>query len=408
MWATRDVLLGGLLLSLPLLTQAELAQANPDVEDHPRQAATAKQCSLRRPVCVEGASVDVRRAALPLLEAAFELIVLGQAGPSWPLDPHAEPVSWQLEGGALSFAVDRTSSAGFDRGRTRCRGGEVTRASAIACVTGSITTRLAPATSPALTQGMAGYLALLHDGGPATVAALDDARRRPERGVLSDPSAPTAALLVEQLAANAQPGQGAMAPWLALLLPATKTKPGAPQLEAEPDALDALTETFGERDPHLSRFLDEMAVRRFSSSGPLGTRTTLPELAWDVDAASLPRNLVLPRPLAPTGSAYVSVRLDEATRRAGLALRTFCEEGSRYVWSLAKMDSADRLLGRVRATGRESGTNAEGVLRELDGVDKALIVGTSLGGRPGHELDPDETPFAEHSCEVVLDRLPSR
>jgi len=390
------------------LAQAELAPGKADVgNNHPGQAATAKQCSFRRPVCVEGASVGIRRAALPLLEAAFELIVLGQAGPSWPLDPYAEPVSWQLEGGPLSFAVDRTSSTGFDRGRAHCRGGEITRATAIACVTGSITTRLAPATSPTLTQGIAGYLALLHDGGPATVAALDDARRRPERGVLSDPSAPTAALLVEQLASQAEPGQAATAPWLALLLPATKTTPGAPQLDAEPDALDALFDTFGAHDPHLSRFLDEMALRRFSSSGPLGTSTPLPELAWDVDAASLPRNLVLPRPLAPTGSAYVSVRLDEPTRRTGLALRTFCEEGSRYVWSLARLDRADRIVSRVRATGRESGTNAEGVLRELDGVDKALIVGTSLGGSPGRELDPDEAPLAEHSCEVALDRLPT-
>ena len=358
-------------------------------------------------MCVEGGDPESRQRALRLLLDAYELTVLGNQGPAWSLDPRAEPMLWLLEPGRLEFRLEPVLTLGFDRAHVRCRGGELTRSTALACAAGSSLGRVVPSTASSLTHGFAGYHALLHDAGLATSSALSQAARTPERGVLSDPTLPTAALLVERIFAKATPGQGLAAPWLALVLPATKTTPGATQPNAEPDLFDVLESTLGQADPHLALFLDELSALRWSPSGPLGTALSAPEPAWEVDAASLPRNLVLPRPLLPTGSAYVVVALDAATRKAGLALRTFCESGSRYAWSMARLDDQGRIQSRVAIAGRDSGTSAEGMLRQLDETHKALIVGTSLGGGPAAELDPDETPLPGHSCQVALDRLPA-
>lgn len=350
----------------------------------------------------------MRQTALRLLVEAYELTVLGNQGPTWPLDAAAEPMLWRLEPGPLEFHVGLSLSLGFDRGHVHCSGGELTRSGALACAAGSSLSRVVPSTAPALTHGFAGYHALLHDAGQSTIDALRQASRTPERGVLSEPTASTAALLVERIALRGTPGQGLAAGWLAFVLAATKTPFGAPRPSAEPDVLDVLRSTLGHEDAHLASFWDELSVLRFGELGPLGTTVALPEPAWEIDAASLPRNLVLPRALLPTGATYVIVELDLATRKAGLALRTFCEAGSRYVWSMARLDDQGRIRSRVAVPQRDSSTSAEGTLGQLDDANKALIIGTSLGGGPGKELDPDETPLPAHSCEVVLDRLPAR
>jgi len=366
--------------------------------------AAPRQCSLTRPVCVEGSDPTLRRAAVGLLAAAYETTVLGNQGPNWPLDPLAEPMLWRLSTGPLTFDHTLEPTLGFDRGRPTCAGGEITRDTALACAAASSLLRVAPGTAPALRAGWAGYVAHVHDGG---VSAREAARRSleaPEQGLLSDPTLPATVPLLQLLERKASPGRGPSAPWLALLLPAERTPLGSPRPSSEPDFFDVLKSTLGAGDPDLARLLGEVAALRFDEAHRL---LAGPALAWEIDGASLPRNLVLPRPLAPTGSAYVVVRLDAATARAGLALRTFCETGSSYVWSMARLDGSDRIQSRVEVPSRETSPSAEGVLRELDGTPTALIIGTSLGGGPDAELDPDELPLPVHSCEVVLDRLPA-
>lgn len=370
----------------------------------PSQAT--RRCSPTRPVCVEGSEPALVTRALGWLTEAYETTVLGNQGPSWALDRLGEPMVWRLGHGALTFEITRAAQLGFDRGRTLCAGGEVTRSTALACAAGSSLGRIAPATTPALLRGAADYLALTYapdEPRPPVRAPIE-----PERGLLGDATEPADPLLFDRVAAKATIGRSVTAVWLGFVLAATRSEPGAARMNAEPDFFDVLGRTLGERDPHLAQFFDDLAVLRFGQLGPLGTSSEQPEVAWEVDASTLPRNLVLPRPLLPTGSAYVLVHLDPATRRAGLALRTFCENGSRYVWSMARLDERGAIQSRVPVPGRQSATSAEGVLYELDGTHDVVIIGTSLGGSPGRELDPDDAPHPAHSCEVVLNRLQSR
>lgn len=370
------------------------------------------RCSLSRPVCVESADPTLIPTALRLLTEAYEVAILGNQGPAWGLDRLAEPLRWRLDAGALAFEVTPQPAVGFARGRPTCVGGPVTLGTALACVTGSALTRITPNTPDPLVQGAASYFSRAYASGDPRHR---DGASQPELGLLTVPSSDDAALILESIAAKANPGRGQAAVWLALTLPASRAPWGSAASNPEPDFFDVLRSTLGAQDPHLAQFFDELGVLRFTqgrgstaaAGGPAAESQTL-ELAWEIDGSSLPRNLVLPRPLLPTGSAYVAVRLDAATKRAGLAVRAFCEAGSRYVWSLSRLGEGRVLQSRVPVPARESGTNAEGAIVDLDAAHEVLVVGTSLGGGPGEAFDPDLMPFAAHSCEVALDRLPSR
>lgn len=370
------------------------------------------RCSLSRPVCVESSDPTLIPAALRLLTEAYEVAILGNQGPAWGLDRLAEPLRWRLEARALAFEVAPEPALGFARGRPACAGGPVTLGTALSCVTGSALTRIAPKTPEPLVQGAASYFSHAY--------ASDDPLPRaggsqPELGLLTGPGRADAALILESIADKASPGREQAAVWLALTLPASRAPWGTAASNPEPDFFDVLRSTLGAQDPHLAQFFDELGILRFTrgrdstaTKGGAAAESRTLELAWEIDGRSLPRNLVLPRPLLPTGSAYVAVRLDPATKKAGLAVRAFCEAGSRYVWSLSRLGEGRVLQSRVPVPARESGTSAEGAIVDLDAAHEVLVVGTSLGGGPGEAFDPDVVPFAAHSCEVALDRLPSR
>lgn len=365
-----------------------------------------RTCSLTRPVCVDGKEPRLRAVALRFLTAAYEKAILGNHGPAWELDGWGEPMLWTLASSPLVMEVEPKKGLGFDRGRVRCRGGSVTESTAIACATGASLARSAPLTAPSLLHGAAAHSAHVLAGSPEATEAAQQADTQPERGVLADATLPTAALLFEQLAREAKPGGALTAVWLSLLLAGTRSPLAPGKAGPEPDLFDVLRSTLGSKDPHLAQFLAALSLSRFTRESAISAGLPRPELAWEIDGATLPRNLVLPRPLLPTGSAYVLVRLDQKSRDTGLGLRTFCESGTRYAWTLARLGPDGDVSSRVAVLGRESETHAQAPLYELGSTHSVLIVGTNLGGGPGSALDPDETPHPAHSCEVAIDRLP--
>lgn len=403
--SARSQVARGQLPAPPAFTGAASASGAPQT-DPPLH----RRCSLTRPVCVETAEPELLPPAVRLLSDAYEVGVLGNQGPAWGLDRLGEPILWRLGDAELSFEAKEQLSLGFARSRPLCRGGSVTRASALACVVGSALTRVAPATVAPLVRGAASYFATTWSGD----AAEAQHATQPELGFVVPEADTAAARLLEHVAVKAERGRGTAAVWLSLSLAATSpalasaTSPAlGAQFNPEPDFFDVLRSTLGDRDRHLAHFFDELAVLRFSETGGAPASVALTP-AWEVDGASLPRNLVLPRPLLPTGSTYLTVRLDAATRQAGLAVRTFCETGTRYVWSLARLGPNRVLQSRVPIVARDAAPNAEGAVVELDGTHEVLIVGTSLGGGPGEDFDPDLSPYSPRSCEVALDRLPQR
>lgn len=387
--------------------QPTAARAGESAPSERAPSERGRRCSLTRPICVEGEDLALVPSALRFLTEAYEVTVFGNQGPAWGVDRLAQPILWRLANVELSFEVKPEPSLGFARGRPTCVGGPITFGTALACASGSALARTAPGTQGSLLGGAARYLSRTWAPSDGATGARGSPTP-PENGLITSTSAQDPALLMEQVASKASSGGRVAAVWLAVTLAATASTWTAASANPEPDFFDVLRHTLGGQDPHLAQFFDELAVLRFTRPGERSTEQAEPEVAWEIEAASLPRNVVLPRPLLPTGSAYLIVRLDSATKRAGLAVRTFCETGTRYVWSLARLGRGRVLQSRVPVPARQSDTNAEGVIVELADAEEVLIVGTSLGGGPGEDFDPDLAPPSAHSCEVALDRLPNR
>src|SRR5690606_30639381 len=124
--------------------------------------------------------------------------------------------------------------------------------------------------------------------------------------------------------------------FLALGLTATRTAPGALRWDAEPDVLDVLRPSLGRDRESYARFFDRLATARFLRAEGLELVSELQgglaEPAWSVEFTSLPRNLTLKNPLAPTGSAAIEIK-NGSPMEAPLALRLDCESPVTYVWS---------------------------------------------------------------------------
>lgn len=392
-------------MALGWLTLAELTLADGTARAQTRLASAApeERCSWRRPVCVVGLEGQPAEQALFHLEAALEHLVLGGQGPAHALSPLSAPLVWapsreSFMKRALTVAVDPAPSRGFERARARCDGGAATRANALSCVARATLLEIAPRTLPSLAAGFAAYVASELADGDEGFLAQARAARTPERGFLDAALEPAAAFVFERLGARAEPSRRVPSVWTALLLAPSRAPPRNASWNPEPDFFDVLRSSFSGPSRSWGVFFAELAEVRFESARP--------DLAWDIESSTLPRNLVLPEPLWPTGSAYVRVGLDESTRRAGLALRTYCERGPTYVWSMLRVDDRGRVLGRVLLPIRDGSETAEGSLRELQDAQAVIVIGTSLGGQgPSIPFDPDLGSPEPHACEVVLNRL---
>lgn len=369
------------------------------------------ECSLRRPVCVGPNEADIAASDKPApaaarllawLEEGYELAVLGRSAPSIGLGPRRPEgaLVWSPGGGDLHLGVERRPSRGFDRGRGVCRGGSLTRETALRCVTMAAFASSVPSTAPWIADGHARLLASALGEPLSAELAAGAAAREPELGVLEASIDGRAFEFFRYLEERAEPERRSAALAWALFLSATKTPPGALRWNAEPDVVDVLRATLGSDRNEVARYFDASARERLN-------RTPTVRRAWSIDEASLPRALALPRPLTPTGSAYVEVKLTRGPRTGrSIAFRGYCEGPVSYVWSLARMN-AGAVSSSVLVAFQERGTSFEARIGELDEADSVVLVGTNLGGIDlAHPFDPDHAPHEAHGCTISVDPLP--
>ena len=384
----------------PLLPPGEIR----DVGSGPPPAHI--RCSLRRSVCVAGEAAAPARSTLELLERAFEEVTLGFSLSAPALGPSRDPLVW--EPGAPPLTVTRLGlpSLGFDRASVTCTGGTPDLATARRCASEAAIFRQAPATASWLTRGFGSYAAWILSGDDSLDESLNAAQQHPEEGLLPRTDDARVAIFLDHLGAASRAPLEVTAPAAALQIAATKTPPDALRWEAEPDLMDVLRRNLDADRNRLARHFDALSAARFTRSSRLLARARGPSEAWEVTASSLPRNLVLPTPLLPTGSSYVRVRLD-ASKEARLALRTFCEPPVSYVWSFLALDAQDRVLRHVPVAFQEQAPQVTSQLGDLGEVSSVVIVGTNLGGVDlAHPFDPDHGPHEGHACQVALDLLP--
>lgn len=366
--------------------------------------------SSRYPVSVSAPDPSLAQRALALLEDAFELFWLAEGAA-----PRRAPLHWHLSDGTNFLPELRTlrlPNLGFDRAQAICEGGALHKAAAESCVTEGLLLGVAPATARSVARGYSHYRHTTNPGSLSHEPPHEALKRAPYLSLVTrDPSSlssRSSSLFFAALAERARaPARDTS--FVALGLTATRTSAGALRWDAEPDVLDVLRRSLGSDRESYARFFDRLAIARFLPAEGLEVirelQGGLAVPAWSIELSSLPRNLSLKDPLAPTGSVALELK-SSAPIETPLALRLDCESPVTYVWSAVRLGSRGELLSQFPIPYRETSPRYEERF-EPQGAHRLLLVGTNLGGVDlDHPYDPDHSPHEAHSCSIYLTRAP--
>jgi hypothetical protein len=394
-----------------------------EVRGYPVDAAPSKRlCSLVRPVCVDEA---FGRVGLNLLTQAYEEHIYGLSLPA-PLATEEHPLFYeQTSDRELRGRADPIASRGFDRAQPSCGASVLNISHARRCVVEAALLSRAPAGASWLRRGYGAYLSAELGAAPEVHEGLIAAAAEPQVGILSstlryEDARTDQVKTVSQLRSArffAHLDERSHAPlghagFLALLLGATETRTGSPRWEAEPDLMDVIAATLEGDVSAIARFVDDFA--RYSYLHPVAPfpRPANSDQAlsgmvdWVVEGATLPRSLVLSRPIEPTGSAYVKLHLSEQQRHKLIAVQTHCESPVSYVWSVLRLDEKGNRVGSIPIGYKERGTSVEARVEPMEGVRTLVFVGTNMGGVDvAHPFDPDHEPHEAHGCRLYLSVL---
>ncbi len=403
-------------------------------ETRPETSGVTPACSARFPLCVHphpGVSGAATLAALDAAELAYErlVVVLGlpaplpdQAGGSnaldlylAPPDPNGEPVRVRQEGLELGT---------FDRSAAFCEllesDGVLLERAATLCLGEAMALRLDAAETPHVRRAFATSL-WWSVGTPTTLdyEAIAEVQAHPERAILRrerNAGSEGAALLFEYLEhtrAEGEPGTLAAA---LLSASAQKTAPGAFRFDNEPDYVDVLRHTLDDKRSRLvALFRDFSIARTFVGARDDGLH--LPTLGWSgrfgvapfdwvIPFSSLPRRVLLSKPVEPSGAALIWLDLDRAPDGATLGFQAEWEAPVAFGWAFVRIAEDGSDLSRVEIPFQQRATSVEARLTELEGARAIAIVGTFLDEVSlEHPFDPDVEPFEPHSATVYLVRL---
>lgn len=455
--------LGSLLGAAPALAQndapaePETAVAPPDTgvpgpligyATTPTLAKETRACSMRVPVCVHASGAAAGQAVLDVLaasERAWETIGGALRLPTPDVDRedlryHVYLVAGASEDGVTHVAA-RDVRSRIDRARAftvldadvhaGCRldalvAREIARASLF---------RVSPATAEGVARAQTTYLSHLIVpcaiglAAPAVQAfqsrpdrAICDARAGDEGSAPDDPASngPLSRAFTEGASAfwwridwafGRAPFAIVMASWA---LSPTMTDLGASRWHDEPDAFDVMRISFKNALSTGSTIddllLDTAVARAFMGAADDGLHhvetRTLDDTArvtvdWDLPWPVKPKRIAARAPVFPSGSSYVVIKHEGAAPGARLRVEIAWEEHALFRWTLVKLDTHGRELGRVGIAARERATEAQMTLVDLEGVDRIMLVGTNVGD-PAYRFDPDDEVWEPHGWLVTL------
>jgi hypothetical protein len=367
--------------------------------------------SSHYPLSVSAPDRARAQRALALLEEAFARFWLAEGAA-----PRRAPLHWHLSEDQTDILPEvqtlRLPSFGFDRARAICEGGAPYQAAAETCVAEGLLLGVAPATARSIARGYSHYRRATDPRVSAHEPPHEALKSAPYLALVTrEPrsfSSRSSSLFFAALAARA----GASArdtSFIALGLTATRTAPGALRWDAEPDVLDVLRRSLGTDRESYARFFDRLAIARFVPTEGLDVvrelQGDLAAPAWSIEVSSLPRNLSLKDPLAPTGSVAIELK-SSSPIDSPLALRLDCESPVTYVWSVLRLAPNGELQSQFPIPYRETSSRYEERF-EPQGAHRLFLVGTNLGGVDlDHPYDPDHSPHEAHGCSVYLTRAP--
>jgi hypothetical protein len=193
-----------------------------------------------------------------------------------------------------------------------------------------------------------------------------------------------------------------------------KTPAGELRYRNEPDAFDALRESFRALGSGLDEALLDFAVARAF----LGTRSDGAHLAdaarlgdfgrvrfdWSIPYATLPRRVAPLRPIEPTGATYLWLDLGSEDRASDVTFVADWELGALFRWALVKVGKDGAEVGRVEVAGIFGETRAQRTLVGLEGLAGLLIVGVNAGSVDRSRPFDPEGDLTPRSCTVWLSR----
>lgn len=176
--------------------------------------------------------------------------------------------------------------------------------------------------------------------------------------------------------------------------PALDDDLGPAHFHDETSVFDVLSATMKDGGGSLDELLVDVAVARaLEAVGPV--------LEWDVLASSLPRRLAVRRPIEPTGTTYLRVKLDAMPKGGGVDFDLEWEQGARFVWRAVKLDAAGKVVGEVRPPVLETARKFTLDVRALQGVASIVLVGVQSGD-PHKPWRPAEPLGYGHAYEVGI------
>ncbi len=398
-------------------------------------SAAQPACSPERPVCVHpepGLGGAAALAALSALERAYERLVLVLGLPA-PLPDEGRGGSDALDAYLLNgnhedelFRAegDPPRLGGFDRASGYCvltvAEGPLLERAATQCVGEAIALRLDAAESPHVRRAFATAL-WWFVGTPTALdlEAVEEVQSHPERAIVRgnrDAASEGAALWFDYLESSRAVGAAGVLSAALLSASAQKTTPDSPTWTNEPDTMDAVRHTLSEDRVQLMSLMRDFAVSRaflgqrddgrhlisLDWTGSFGAA----RFDWVLRFSTLPRRVLLARPIEPSGAALARLELDQVPAGATLGFRAEWEAPVAFAWTLVRLGVDGTELGRVDLPFQERATEAEGRVSDLAGAASIVIVGTYLDEVSlAHPFDPDVEPFEPHGVTLYLAKL---
>lgn len=392
-----------------------------------RPVALGSLCSFTRPLCVhatEPAVVENLPAALSAFESAYEraILALGLPAPLGDRDRGgSDALDWYLSAeGELSVSQEALLPGRMDSAPVFCRGGSaLLPRQATLCVGEALASTFDAGESPETRRAFA--LELWWITGTKTsldVQAIDDAQRHPEEALAFDAarggsSASRLALLLEMLETTRSVASPGVLSASLLSAAASRTPPGAPRYDDEPDIFDVLRHSVDEELPRYADLMVDFALRRaLAGDRDDGTRFPAisfagsfarPQFDWVIPFSSLPRRVLSGRPVAQSGAELIWLDMDDAPIGAAIGFRAEWELPVAFQWRILVIDREGREARRIDVTFQERASSADARVLRLDGAKAIIIAGVNLGGvELSHPFDPDIQPFEPAACTVYL------
>lgn len=398
------------------------------------RAGAATLCSTRFPLCVAAQAPSEPSAlhkALPALEQAYEALVVALALPP-PLGSgtgYREPLVLRLtsdEAPLRTRVWPSWESRGFDAGHADCSVGAGAVHSwprtACLCLGEGIAARLDPALPPHLRRAYATYLWWVI-GAPVAedLEAITRFGLAPERAPFAtalERTSEGSGLLFEYLEQRWGGSAPAELATAMLARAGNHTSAAAARWNNEPDLPDILRASLDASSDPWPLWLGQWQLsRRLLGEAPIpdpwaplawAAAWLQPRDDWTLPTSSLPRRVLLTRPVEPTGAVSLALVFDRAWPAAAtLGFRADCEGPVAFKWQAARLYGDGRPASVVDMAWQEQSQVVERQLVELQDVRSLLFVGVNLGAISArYPFDPDIVPFEPHSCTVYLTEVP--